>query len=599
VTDTLDPSKSTGEHRRGGQSAAVPPASPLGWLTRLLPRRSDYAGLAGSWRGDVVAGATVGIVALPLALAFGITTGLGAAAGLMTAIVAGLVAGVFGGSNVQVSGPTGAMTVVLVPVVARFGAEAVFVVGVMAGLLIVTASFARVGRYLAYVPWPVIEGFTVGIAVIIFLQQVPAALGVPRPEGENTALVAGQAVVDAVGAGNLAALGLVGLVAVVMIAAPRLHRSLPASLIAVALATLVAKAGGLAVGRIGELPSALPVPSLPPFSTGQVSQLFSAALAVALLGALESLLSAKVADGMADTGRHDPDRELFGQGLANLSSPLFGGMPATGAIARTAVNVRAGARTRLSAIVHSVVLILVVYFAGPVVAEIPLAALAGVLMVTAVRMVEIHNVRAVTRSTRSDAMVLVVTAAATIVFDLIVAVELGIAAAAVLALRHLARSASATAEPISVALSTYARPAAMLPPTETIGTESVDAAEEGRLLAEHIVVYRLDGPLFFGAAQRFLTEFTNVADVHVVILRLPQLQMLDATGAQALGEIVAELEGRGITVLLKGPRPEHLKVLAAVGALDQLAHESHLFDRLDEAIAHARTHVAATPAPGP
>src|SRR5690606_37101444 len=207
-----------------------------------MPRRADYAGLKAHWRTDVVSGITVGVVALPLALAFGITTGLGAAAGLMTAIVAGFVAAAFGGSNVQVSGPTGAMTVVLVPVVARFGPEAVFVVSLMAGVLIVAAAFARLGRYLAYVPWPVVEGFTVGIAVIIFLQQVPTALGVPTPEGENTAAVAGRAVIDAVASLNAGAVGLVLLVALTMVVVPRLHRSLPSSLIAVALATIVSKA---------------------------------------------------------------------------------------------------------------------------------------------------------------------------------------------------------------------------------------------------------------------------------------------------------------------------------------------------------------------
>src|SRR3954466_7892787 len=207
---------------------------------KMLPGRGDYAGLRQSWRGDVLAGLTVGVVALPLALAFGITTGLGAQVGLITAIAAGLVAAVFGGSNVQVSGPTGAMTVVLVPVVARYGADAVYVVGLLAGVLIVIAAFARVGRLLAYIPWPVIEGFTIGIATIIFLQQVPAALGVPRPDGENMAVVAIRAVGDALtGNGSLASIGIVALVAALMVTLPRLRRSLPSSLISVVVATAV------------------------------------------------------------------------------------------------------------------------------------------------------------------------------------------------------------------------------------------------------------------------------------------------------------------------------------------------------------------------
>lgn len=549
--------------------AAVAPV--LANVRGLLPRREDYSGLRRSWRGDVVAGLTVGVVALPLALAFGITTGLGAQAGLVTAIVAGFVAALFGGSSFQVSGPTGAMTVVLVPIVARYGVDAVYLVGAMAGVLVLVSAFARLGRFLAYIPWPVVEGFTVGIACIIFLQQVPAALGVPKPEGENTVVVAVRAVGDALaGNGTPAALALVLVVLAVMVALPRVHRSLPASLLAVVVATLVARIGDLDVARIGSLPSSLPLPALPDVSVQRVSDLFGAAFAVAALAAIESLLSAKVADGMADTRRHDPDRELFGQGLANVASSLFGGMPATGAIARTAVNVRGGARTRVSAMVHAVVLVLVVLFAGPLVREIPLAALAGVLMVTAVRMVEVHNLRAVFRATRSDAVVLVVTAAVTLAFDLILAVEVGVAVAAVLALRSVARTAAARVEQVE---------------------PQVDLDDEQRLLHEHIVTYRLDGALFFGASQRFLTELTAVSDVKVVILRLPDVQVLDATGAQALGEIVSELEGRGITVLLKGVRPEHLRTLQAVGALDRLAAGAHLFDDLGDAVAHARLHV--------
>lgn len=544
-------------------------------VAALLPRRRDYEGLRRSWRADVVAGLTVGVVALPLALAFGITSGLTAEAGLITAVVAGVVAAVFGGSDVQVSGPTGAMTVVLVPVVARHGPEAVLVVSLLAGLLVVGAALLRLGRYLAYVPWPVVEGFTVGIAVIIFLQQVPNALGVPKPEGENTAAVAWRAALDAPEHGVVEAIAIVLLVVALLVVLPRVRRGLPASLLAVAAATGVAELADLDIVRIGALPGSLPAPALPGLSAGQVSELFSAALAVAVLAALESLLSAKVADGMAGGRPHDPDRELFGQGLANLASPLFGGMPATGAIARTAVNVRSGARTRVAAIVHAVVLLAVVLAAADLVGRIPLAALAGVLMVTAVRMVEVHNVRAVVLATRSDAVVLTVTAVATVAFDLIVAVEIGLAAAAVLALRQIARTAQIV--PVTV------------PGRSPEPGPDQETSED--LLHDGIVVYRLDGALFFGAAQRFLTELTQVTDARVVVLRLPDLQVLDATGAQALGEIVSELEGRGITVLLKGPRPEHLRILDATGALGRLRTQHHLFTDLDEALAHARSHV--------
>ncbi len=541
----------------------------------LLPSRDDYRGLRTWWRSDVVAGITVGVVALPLALAFGITSGLGAAAGLVTAIVAGLVAAVFGGSNVQVSGPTGAMAVVLVPVVARHGPESVLVVALFAGVVIVAAGVAGFGRFLAYVPWPVIEGFTVGIAVIIFLQQVPAAIAVPKPEGENTVVVTVRSLLDATSRPETAwALGVTVAVIVAMVLVPRIHRGAPSSLIAVATATLVTVAADAPVATIGRLPDSLPSPAVPAVSFGVVSDLSGAILAVAVLAALESLLSAKVADGMAGAGRHDPNRELIGQGLANMVSPLFGGMPATGAIARTAVNTRAGARTRAAAIVHALLLLAIVYLGSGLVQRIPLAALAGVLMVTAAHMVDVHALRTISRTTRSDLGVLAVTAVVTIGFDLILAVEIGMATAAVLALRQFARTSVPVAEPLPL----------------------LDPGTADALRHDHIVSYRLDGALFFGAVQQFLTQITSDADVRVVILRLPELQVLDATGAQAIGDLIDHLESGGTTVLLKGPRPEHLRLLTEVGAIDRLAHQNHVFADLDVAIAHAREH-ASRPRP--
>ncbi len=540
---------------------------------RTLPRRSDYAGLRGSWRADLVAGLTVGVVALPLALAFGVSSGVGAAAGLVTAIVAGLVAAVFGGSNLQVSGPTGAMAVVLVPIVARYGVEAVIPVAILAGVLVLVMGLIGLGRAVSFIPWPVVEGFTVGIATIIFLQQVPLALGVPRPEGENTVLVAVESVRLADWSEALPSLGVVGLVVVLMLALPRLHKSVPASIIAIIIATAVVVWRDLPVDAVGALPQGLPTPQLPVLSTGATSALFSAALAVAVLAAIESLLSARVADGMTGRSHLNPDRELVGQGLANVASGVFGGMPATGAIARTAVNVRAGARTRVSAMVHSLLILGIVLFAGTVVAAIPLAALAGVLMVTAVRMVDHRSVMAILRSTRSDAAVMILTAAATVVFDLILAVEIGIAVAAVLALRAMAKSSSVEQEEVSTA------------------ADLLSDEEEIALLHEHIAVYRLDGALFFGAAQQFLDEFTSIADVRVVVLRLGGVRVIDASGGHALDEIVRSLSARGIVVLLCGVGDRPRRILAGLGVLAPIAEQGHEFSSLPDAIAHAREHV--------
>jgi SulP family sulfate permease len=539
-------------------------------LAPLLPRRSDYAGLDRSWPRDLAAGVTVGIVALPLALAFGVASGVGAAPGLVTAVVAGAVAAVFGGSHLQVSGPTGAMTVVLVPLVAQHGPSIVYPVAVLAGLVVVVGAMLRLGRLLAYIPWPLVEGFTVGIAVVIAAQQVPSALGVPKPHVENAAGAAVVAIGRFAQHPNWAVLGLLLLAVALTAALPRLHRSLPASLLAVVAVTLVAEAAHVQVTRIGTLPSSLPVPSLPDLS--HLGALAGPVVIVAFLAALESLLSARVADGMADTPQHDPDRELLGQGLANLASGLCGGMPATGAIARTAVNARAGASTRVAALTHALVLAVIVYAASGLVGRIPLVALAGVLLVTAYRMVERHNVRAVLGSTRHDALVFVLTAIGTVAFDLIRAVEAGLAVAVVLSVVHLAKTGQAVQEPLS--------------------SDGLDSAHEHELLVQHVLTYRLDGPLFFAASARFLAQLTATADVRVVILRMSSMVMLDATGARGLGELVQQLSERGITVLVKGASPEHTRLLTAVGSLAPVLAQGHVFDDLPSAVAHAATHVA-------
>lgn len=539
-------------------------------LAPLLPRGSDYTGLRRSWPRDVAAGVTVGIVALPLALAFGVATGVGAAPGLVTAVIAGAVAALFGGSHLQVSGPTGAMTVVLVPLVAQHGPSVVYPIAVLAGVVVVAAAVLRLGRLLAYIPWPLVEGFTVGIAVVIAAQQVPSALGVPKPHVENAAGAALVAVGRFAQDPHWAVLSLLALSVVLTAALPRLHRSVPASLLAVVAVTAVAELTGVHVARIGALPSGLPVPSLPDLSN--LSDLLGPAVIVAFLAALESLLSARVADGMGDTPQHDPDRELFGQGLANLAAGLCGGMPATGAIARTAVNARAGANTRIAALTHSLVLAGIIYAASGLVGRIPLVALAGVLLVTAYRMVERHNVRAVLGSTRNDALVFALTALGTIVFDLIKAVEAGLALAVVLAVAHLATTAQAVPEPLAL--------------------HEIDTDVEHKLLVSHVLTYRLDGPLFFAASARFLSELTATADVRVVILRMSSMAMLDATGARGLGQIVEQLGDRGITVLMKGASSEHTRLLTAVGALAPVLAQGHVFTELPDAIAHAAKHVA-------
>jgi SulP family sulfate permease len=536
----------------------------------LLPQRADVAAMRRRPQRDLLAGLTVGLVALPLALGFGISSGLGAGAGIVTAIVAGVVAAVFGGSDLQVSGPTGAMTVVLVPIVAQYGSRGVLVVGMLAGLILIGLAYAGAGRFMRYVPMPVVEGFTVGIAVIIGLQQVPAALGV-HVHAEKVLVLMARAVRAWAADPHWAAVAIAAAVAAFVLVGSAVRPALPLSLLAVIAATVANEAGHLGAEAIGSIPRGLPLPSLPAINVGDFGSLLLPAIAVAALAALESLLSATVSDGMSVGHRHDSNRELFGQGLANLVSPVFGGIPATAAIARTAVNVRAGASSRLAAITHSLVLLAVVLAASGWVSKVPLAALAGVLLATAIRMIEVSSLRALLSSTRGDAVVLVTTGVATVVFDLVTAVIIGLVVAGAFALQQAARSAH----------------------LDEIPLEPGDHEDEERhLLDEHIVAYRLDGPLFFGAAHNFLLELSEVRNVRVIVLRMSRVTTLDATGASVLGDMIKRLESRGITVLLSGVRPEHHQVLSRLGVYDELAHENHMFASTPEAIAHARQHVS-------
>lgn len=533
-------------------------------LLSLLPGRADLRPLPKSWRRDLLAGLTVGVVALPLALAFGVSSGMGAAAGLITAIVAGVVAAVFGGSNVQVSGPTGAMAVVLAPIVATHGPQAVVAVAVIAGVILVAAGALRLGRVVVYIPWPVIEGFTAGIALIIALQQVPLALDASPTAGEKTILAAFDAVRTADWSQAWLPLAITVGVVVLIEVLRRLPGSLPGALIAVVAATVVTEAAGLDVARIGELPTSLPVPSVPAINLGILHELAGPALAVAALAAIESLLSARVAAGMAPTGRVLPDREVFGQGLASIASALFGGMPATGAIARTAVNVRAGARSRLAAVTHSLVLAVVVAAGAGLASRIPLSALAGVLIATTLHMVDPREVAGLLKVGRSTTVTFVVTIACTVLLDLITAVEVGVVLAAFFALRALADTTHVEREE--------------LPGWPAPGDE-------------HIALLRLDGSMFFGAADRVMDDIADT-DAWVVLLRLSKVELLDPTGAHRLAEVVGLLEARGVTVLIKGLRAKHLRMAARAGVLEALRTREHQFDDLEVALAHARSHVA-------
>lgn len=400
---------------------------------------NDWRGLFGSWRQDLVAGISVGIVALPLALGFALTTGAPASAGLSTAIIAGFVAALFGGSNFQVSGPTGAMTVVLVPIVATYGLGALPALGLAAGVIIIALSIFRLGRYIDRVPLSVMEGFTLGIALIIALQQIPLILEVPRAQGTHTVLVALDTLRSAFQEEThwlsiILAFSTLALKRLwpYLKSKMRITSHIPASIVAVLTLSLIAYVADLETARIGEIPRSLSfdfnltAPDIP------ITNFLYSAVVIAMLGAIESLLSARVADGLArqqidhEQSKHEPNKELFGQGLATIASVSAGGLPATGAIARTSVNVHAGARTRLSAMTHSLFLLLVVLFMAPVVSQIPTAVLAGVLLGTSLRIANPRSVKEALQTTGSQRIVYCVTAVSVLFIDLIWGVIIGI-----------------------------------------------------------------------------------------------------------------------------------------------------------------------------
>lgn len=381
---------------------------------------------AEKWFRNLLAGLTVAIVALPLALAFGIGSGLGAQAGLTTAIIAGALAALFGGSRLQVSGPTGAMTVVLIPIVSSFGPAAILQVGLMASGFLVLAAMLRLGRHIHKLPTSLIEGFTAGIAVVIALQQVAFVLGVELRSSDHIWQSVFEEIQSWFGQPQFTPILVGSFVALINIFGANRWPRLPLALITIVLATGVAHLLDLGLEKIGTLPSTIASPQLEFLNAGNWLALVPPSLAVAFLAGLESLLSAKIADRASGQEPHQPNRELFGQGIANLVVPFFGGVPATAALARTAVNVKAGASSRLAAVSHSVFLAIFVLLLSDLIAQVPLAALGGVLIATAYHMIRIEELRKTARQSSLDAAVLIITLLATVILDLISALLIGL-----------------------------------------------------------------------------------------------------------------------------------------------------------------------------
>ena len=403
----------------------------------MLSRR-DFPQDSESFSKDIIAGVTVAIVALPLAIGFGITSGLSATAGIATAIVAGFVAALFGGSRFQVSGPTGAMTVVLIPVISKYGVPAIPVLGIMAAVILLLLALLRVGKFIKLVPDPVVEGFTVGIALLIMLQQLPYALGVDKGEGERTVVAAFNTVKDALNAGLkwqtilVVALTLFIKFNIVKFF-ERFHIKpyVPASFSSLAITSLVVVVVHLDVARIGDIPRNVVTWNPPAFGGSDFAGLLIPALSIALLAAIEALLAARVADDLANVPKADefkPNQELMGQGLATIASSFVGGMPSTGAIARTGVNVRSHATSRVSAMVHALVLLIITLFLAPIFSQIPTAAIAGVLIGTSFRIFNKATMLEIFSSSKSNIAIFLITAVVTLAIDLIWGIIAGVLA---------------------------------------------------------------------------------------------------------------------------------------------------------------------------
>ncbi|QLG86911.1 STAS domain-containing protein [Chitinibacter bivalviorum] len=513
---------------------------------------------------NLIAGVVVGVVALPLAMAFAIASGAKPEQGIYTALIAGLVVGLCGGSRVQIAGPTGAFIVILAAITAQHGIVGLEIATMMAGVILLLMGVAKLGGVIKFIPAPVIVGFTAGIGVIIWLGQWPAFFGLPTPTATHfheKLWVLLQSLTHLHWATTaLAALGLA-----VLLITPKVKylNRLPAPLIAMLLVTLIQYfaqfAGVKTIGSaFGGIPQGLPAFAWPEITLARLIELIGPAFTIAMLGAIESLLSAVVADGMAGT-RHDSNQELIGQGLANMVIPLFGGFAATGAIARTATNIRNGGNSPLASVIHSVTLLLILLFLAPLAAHIPLAVLAAILFIVAWNMSEVkHFFYMLTHAPRADVAILLITFFLTVFADLVVAVNIGV----ILATMHFLRRMSMSVE--------------VAPQDEK--TLAMDLLSQGLMkLPTGVLVYSIEGPFFFGAVENFQRVLHDThTDPKVLIIRLLRVPFMDMTGLQTLDEVVASLQERGVVVILCEANEMVSTKLARSGVVETLKAENLL-----------------------
>ncbi len=529
---------------------------------------------------DIMAGIIVGIVALPLAIAFGIASGVTPEKGIITAIVAGFIVSAFGGSRVQIGGPTGAFIIIIYGIIQQYGFQGLTIATLMAGFFLILFGLLRLGTIIKYIPYPIIVGFTSGIAVTIFTTQIKDLFGlqlasVPSDFVEKWIVYARNA--DSADLWS----SIVGIVSVIIIAiTPRFSKKIPGSLIAIILMTVFALilknyCGVTSIETIGDrftINAQLPEAQLPGLNWETIKSLVSPALTIAILGAIESLLSATVADGVIGD-HHDSNTELIGQGLANLATPLFGGIPATGAIARTMTNINNGGKTPVAGIIHAIVLVLIFLFLMPLAKYIPMACLAGVLVVVSYGMCGWRSFIALMKNPKSDVTVLLITFFLTIIFDLTIAIEVGLIIACLLFMKRMSETTD-----VKVIM------------------DEIDPNDESDIKLEnneHLIipngveVYEINGPYFFGAGNRFEEIMASFGDrPKVRIIRMRKVPFVDSTGIHNLTNLCIMSQKEGIQIVLSGVNPKVHAVLARSGFYELIGEEnicSHINIALEKA----------------
>ena len=529
---------------------------------------------------DLMAGIIVGIVALPLALAFGIASGVSPEKGLITAVIGGFIVSLLGGSSVQIGGPTGAFIVIVYGIIQQFGLEGLAVATAMAGVMLVLMGLLRLGVVIRFIPYPIVIGFTSGIALTIFTTQVGDFLGLGLRDVPADFLSKWAVYFQHLSSAHLwtAAVGVATIVVIALM--PRLSKKVPGSLVAIVVMTvgvylLQTYAGVQGIETIGDrfsISSSLPAPEGFSLSMETINLLMPAAFTIAMLGAIESLLSATVADGVTGE-RHNSNTELIAQGVANIVVPFFGGIPVTGAIARTMTNINNGGRTAVAGIIHAVVLLLVLLFLGNLTRYIPMAALAGVLMVVAYNMSGWRTVRSLLRGPKSDVLVMSVTFFLTVIFNLTIAIEIGMLMAIFVFVKRVSETTHI---------------AVLRDRLDTRHHSDVSPNEDDKMdLAPGVEVYEIDGPFFFGIANKFDDLMRRMGDKPLVrIIRMRKVPFVDSTGAHNLETLIQSSQKEHIHIILSGVRPEVHQTLERMG-IEAMVGSDNIFRHINKAVLRA------------